>query len=287
MEVTVRMGYTTLDLGKMFEEALNSPEVADAIPQAWNDRLYGLFSELKANLEELCFKIRVTVPASTFNLPVVKLTSNPFQAVAEGSAPTEAVPIFEKVQVSIEKRATLFQWTYEVREDVPKMISAIEELIRNWLIFDWDQRIISLLDNTEGLTEVSGTLSEDLVTQAIEALENKGREVTDSVLAVSPTEAKTIRKFEHFIPKVLYKGNLEPATRYEIGRLWDIPVTVTKTLAGKAYLIIKNSILHAIRRGLTIEDHKRISTEIEVYKVAIRDGFSVIDPDAIIRVLIT
>ena len=281
------MGYTTLDLGKMFEEALNSPEVANAIPQVWNDRLYGLFTELKSNLEQLTFRVQVRTPASTFNLPIIKLTTNPFQSVSEGGTPSEATPVFEKVQVSLEKRAALFQWSYEVREDVPKMVSAIEELIKNWLIADWDQRIISLLDSAT-LTEVSGSLSEDLVAQAIEELENKGREVTDSVLAVSPSEAKTIRKFEHFIPKVLYKGSIGTEAIYEIGRVFDVPVVTTRALAsGKCYLIIKNSILHVIRRPLMIEDHKRISSEIEVYKASIRDGFSIIDSDAIVRVLIT
>ena len=280
------MGYSAYDIGKMFEEGLTSPEISDVIMKAWSDRLYGLFTELKANLEELCFKVQVTVPASTFNLPVVKLTSNPFQSVSEGGTPSEAVPVFEKVQVSIEKRSALFEWTYEVREDTAKMVSAIEQLIKDWLIFDWDTRIISLLDSAT-LTEVSGNLSEDLILQAIETLENKGRETTNAVLAVSPSEAKTIRKFEHFIPKVLYKGNLEPTTRYEIGTHY-VPVTVTRALAsGKAYLITKNSILHAIRRALSIESHKRISTETELFKASIRDGFSIIDSDAIVRILIT
>jgi len=252
------MGYTAFDISRLFEEALNSPEVADAIPQAWSDRLYAQFTELKSNLEQLTFRVQVRTPASSFNLATIKVTA-PFQAVAEGSAPTEATPVFEKVQVSIEKRTALFQWSYEMKEDIVGMISAIEELIRNWLIASWDERIINLLDNTEGLTEVSGTLSEDLILQAIETLENKGRETTNAVLAISPTEAKTIRKFEHFIPKTLYKASLGTETMYEIGRLWDIPIVTTRALAsGKCYLIVRNSILHAIRRGLTIEDHKRI-----------------------------
>ncbi|RLE84262.1 MAG: hypothetical protein DRJ41_03435 [Thermoprotei archaeon] len=281
------MGYTTFDISRLFEESLNSPEVADAIPQAWSDRLYGLFTELKSNLEELCFRVQVRTPASTFNLPVVKLTSNPFQSVSEGGTPSEATPVFEKVQVSIEKRSALFEWTYECREDVPKMVSAIEQLIKNWLIADWDQRIVSLLDSAT-LNEVSGALTEDLILQAIGTLEDNGRETANAVLAVSPTEARTVRGFEHFIPKTLYKASLGTETRYEIGRLWDISVTVTKALAsGKAYLIISNSILHAIKRPLTIEERKRITTETEVYKASVRDGFAIIDPEAVARILIT
>jgi len=273
--------------GIVAEAAYDTAAAGSAIPEIWAREVAKLLPT-KATLQNVVrwFDALRGKPGDTLHIPTLSRVS--FGSASEGTGATAQAPTTSSVNITLTERIAEIDINRQVMEDaVPELIDAINERIAEAYEYDFDGRVLSIL-NSPGVA-IGGTLSESgkmagtVIAKACGSM--RAGTYEPKWLIIHPVQEASLLQDPQFVNAATY-GNRDVI---QSGRVWqylglNILVSPQVDSTGgtyRAYLLSEDALAFAGKRDLTIDTDYNVQKRQNIIVATARYGGTVLHPKGI------